>query len=101
MQDLPSEYMIRNCECCDHLLLGWTPSPAYPGRLGAAGSVLIPASSITRCKVVSELSGWVESECKLDLARGAKITPLTQQASERTAACLMRRTPNHKREVAC
>ena len=27
------------------LSLGWTPSPAYPGRLGVAGSVLIPASS--------------------------------------------------------
>ena len=77
MQDLPSEYMIRNCdECCDRLPLGWTLSPAYPGRLGAAGSVLIPASSITKRKVVSELSGWVESERKLNLARGAKITPL-------------------------
>ncbi|KIM79967.1 hypothetical protein PILCRDRAFT_89844 [Piloderma croceum F 1598] len=58
-------------------------------------------ASGTFCKVVSELSGWVESERKLDLARGAKTTPLTQQASERTAACLTRRTPNHKREVAC
>ena len=92
---------MRNCDCCNHLLLGWTPSPAYPGRLGASSSVLIPALSITSCKVVSELSGWVESLRKLDLAHRAKIMPLTQQASKQTAACLTRRTPNHKREVAC
>jgi hypothetical protein len=35
-----------------------------------------PALSIASCKVVSELSGWVESERKLDLACGAKTTPL-------------------------
>jgi hypothetical protein len=40
------------CEC---LPFGWTPSPAYPGRLGAAGSVLIPASSNAVRKVDYEL----------------------------------------------
>ena len=44
------------------LSLGWTPSPAYPGRLGVAGSVLIPASSGAVSEVNSELIGWVGSE---------------------------------------
>ena len=38
-----------------HLPFGWTPSLAYPGRLGVAGSVLIPASSSAVCKVEYEL----------------------------------------------
>jgi hypothetical protein len=44
------------------LSLGWTPSPAYPSRLGVAGSVLIPASSNAECEVESELKGWVGNE---------------------------------------
>ena len=40
---------------CDHLPLGWTPSPAYPGRRGVAGFVLIPASSSVEHKVDYEL----------------------------------------------
>jgi len=31
----------KDDEVRERLPLGWTPSPAYPGRLGAAGSVLI------------------------------------------------------------
>ena len=49
-------------EVCKRLPLSWTPSPAYPGRLGVAGSVLIPASSDTVSGVNSELIGWVGSE---------------------------------------
>ena len=42
-------------EVRERLPLGWTPSPAYPGRLGVAGSVLIPASSDAVREVEFEL----------------------------------------------
>jgi len=44
------------------LPFGWTPSPAYPGKLGVAGSVLIPASSNADAKLSTSCRvGW-ESE---------------------------------------
>jgi hypothetical protein len=43
--NVPSEMMMvkgkGTNEVHERLPLGWMPSPAYPGRLGVAGSVLI------------------------------------------------------------
>jgi hypothetical protein len=53
------EMMVERRKRCqqvrERLPLGWTLSPAYPGRLGVAGSMLIPASSSAVREVEYEL----------------------------------------------
>ena len=44
-------------EVCERLLLGWMPSPAYPGRLGVAGSMLIPHYQYTTDPLFNSLTG--------------------------------------------
>jgi hypothetical protein len=51
--NVPSEMMMvkgkGTDEVRERLPLGWTPSPAYPGRLGVAGSVLIVLLLVPIC----------------------------------------------------
>jgi hypothetical protein len=95
--NVPSEMMMvkgkGTNEVRERLPLGWTLSPAYPSRLGVAGSMLIPASSSTNAKLTMSCKGWVKRELSAQFGTRSKDPAAYPHNDERTMADL-RRTPN-------
>jgi hypothetical protein len=80
-------------EVRERLPLGWTPLLAYLGRLGVAGSVLIPASSSTNVKLTTSCKGWVKKELSAQFGTWSKDPAAYPHNDEHTVADLQC-TPN-------
>ena len=83
-----------------HSPFSWTPSLAYPDRLGVASSMLIPASSSAIREVDYKLQGWVKSELSSIWYAKQRSSRLPTQDDKHTTVDL-RCTPNQREKYSC